>query len=254
MAFSKTNQLQKKVVLVTGATGGLGTAICKKLFEDGYCVVGSYKTEAKARAWKKIMKEEGYEIELFQANVSHFEQVEKMVNLIFDKYGLIDVLINNAAITKDGIFRTMKPKDWDEVITTNLISVFNCSRLVINGMLERGFGRIINISSVNAQSGQFGQTIYSAAKAGMHGFTKSLAMEVAAKGVTVNTISPGYIATDILLAVPQEIIETKIIPGIPVGRLGGTDEVAYLVSFLASEGASFITGAHYAINGGQHVS
>jgi acetoacetyl-CoA reductase len=251
--FSKTNQLQKRIVLVTGATGGLGTAMCKKLFEDGYCVVGSYKTENKAKAWKKLMKEEGYDIDLFKANVSNFSEVEKMVNQIFDKYGVIDVLVNNAAITKDGVFRKMEPNDWEQVISTNLISVFNCSRLVINGMIDRGFGRIINISSVNAQRGQFGQTIYAASKAGMHGFTKSLAMEVASKGVTVNTISPGYIATDIVLAIPEEIIESRIIPSIPVGRLGGTDEVAYLVSFLASDKASFITGANYAINGGQHV-
>jgi acetoacetyl-CoA reductase len=249
----KTNQLQKRVVLVTGATGGLGTAMCKKLFEDGYCVVGSYKTESKAKAWKKMMKEDGYEIELFKADVAVFEQVERLIKQIEERYGYIDVLVNNAAITKDGVFRKMDPADWEQVISTNLISVFNCTRLVINGMIDRGFGRVINISSVNAQRGQFGQTIYSAAKAGMHGFTKSLAMEVAAKGVTVNTISPGYIATDIVLAVPDEILETRIIPSIPIGRLGGTDEVAYLVSFLASERASFITGANYAINGGQHV-
>ena len=254
MPFSITNQLQKKIVLVTGATGGLGTAMCKKLFEDGYCVVGSYKTEAKAKAWKKLMKEEGYDIELFKADVSKFAEVEKLVNQVIDKYGVIDVLINNAAITKDGVFRKMEPGDWEQVISTNLISVFNCSRLVINGMIERGFGRIINISSVNAQRGQFGQTIYAASKAGMHGFTKSLAMEVASKGVTVNTISPGYIATDIVLAIPDEILEARIIPSIPIGRLGGTDEVAYLVSFLASDKASFITGANYAINGGQHVA
>jgi acetoacetyl-CoA reductase len=238
---------------VTGATGSLGTAICKKLFEDGYVVVGSYKTESKVRTWKKSMKEEGYEIEIFKADVSVYEEVANMVKAIEDQYGAIDVLVNNAAITKDRIFRNMTPNDWNAVMATNLTSVFNCSRLVINPMIERGFGRIINISSVNAQRGQFGQTIYSAAKAGMHGFTKSLAMEVASKGITVNTISPGYIETDIVLAVPQEIIEKRILPSIPVGRLGGTDEVAYLVSFLASDRASFITGANYAINGGQHV-
>lgn len=248
-----TNQLQKRVVLVTGSTGGLGTAICKKLFEDGYCVVGCYKSETKARSWLKTMQEEGYDIDLFQCDVANYGQVETLVNKVVDKYGVVDVLVNNAAITRDGVFRKMNPLDWDNVIRTNLFSVFNCSHLVINGMIERGFGRIINISSVNAQRGQVGQTIYSASKAGMHGFTKSLAMEVASKGVTVNTISPGYIATDIVLAVPEEIIESRIIPGIPVGRLGGTDEVAYLVSFLASDKASFITGANYAINGGQHV-
>ena len=253
MPVTVTNQLQKRVVLVTGATGGLGTAICKKLFEDGYCVVGSYKSEEKARIWKKNMLEEGYEVDLFKSDVAKFEEVENLVKQIEKEYGVVDVLVNNAAITRDGVFRKMNPADWDEVIQTNLFSVFNCTRLVINGMIERGFGRVINISSVNAQRGQVGQTIYSAAKAGMHGFAKSLAMEVAPKGVTVNTISPGYIATDIVMAIPDEIIQTRIIPGIPIGRLGGTDEVAYLVSFLASDKASFITGANYAINGGQHV-
>jgi acetoacetyl-CoA reductase len=253
MPVTVTNQLQKRVVLVTGATGGLGTAICKKLFEDGYCVVGSYKSEEKARIWKKNMLEEGYEVDLFKSDVAKFEEVENLVKQIEKEYGVVDVLVNNAAITRDGVFRKMNPADWDEVIQTNLFSVFNCTRLVINGMIERGFGRVINISSVNAQRGQVGQTIYSASKAGMHGFAKSLAMEVAPKGVTVNTISPGYIATDIVMAIPDEIIQTRIIPGIPIGRLGGTDEVAYLVSFLASDKASFITGANYAINGGQHV-
>jgi acetoacetyl-CoA reductase len=253
MPAALTNQLQKRVVLVTGATGGLGTAICKKLFEDGYCVVGSYKTEAKARAWQKTIQEEGYEVDLYQCNVAVYAEVEKMVKKVLDKYGVVDVLVNNAAIARDGVFRKMKPADWNEVIQTNLVSVFNCTHLVINGMIERGFGRVINISSVNAQRGQVGQTIYSASKAGMHGFAKSLAMEVASKGVTVNTISPGYIATDIVLSIPDEILQTRIIPSIPVGRLGGTDEVAYLVSFLASDKASFITGANYAINGGQHV-
>jgi acetoacetyl-CoA reductase len=199
------------------------------------------------------MEEEGYEVELYKCDVALFSDVERLVKQIEDSYGVVDVLVNNAAITRDGVFRKMKHTEWDDVIQTNLFSVFNCTRLVINGMIERGFGRVINISSVNAQRGQVGQTIYSAAKAGMHGFAKSLAMEVASKGVTVNTISPGYIATDIVMAIPDEIIQTRIIPGIPIGRLGGTDEVAYLVSFLASDKASFITGANYAINGGQHV-
>ena len=161
--------------------------------------------------------------------------------------------MNNAGITKDGRLAKMSKDDWHAVINTNLNSVFNCTRNVIEGMIERNFGRVINISSVNAQRGQFGQTNYSAAKAGMHGFTKTLAMEVAKYGITVNTISPGYIATDMVMAVPEKVRD-QIVAQIPVGRLGGTNEVATLVSFLASDATSFITGANYSINGGQHVS
>src|SRR5205807_2133042 len=167
--------------------------------------------------------------------------------------GAIDILVNNAGITRDGQFRKMSKEHWDDVINTNLNSVFNCTRHVINGMIDRNFGRVINISSVNAQRAQFGQANYSAAKAGMHGFTKTLAIEVAKKGITVNTISPGYIGTDMVMAVPEEI-RNQIVSLIPIGRLGGTSEVAHLVSFLASENASFITGANLPINGGQHVA
>ncbi|MDP1802346.1 MAG: SDR family oxidoreductase, partial [Bacteroidota bacterium] len=166
--------------------------------------------------------------------------------------GHIDTLVNNAGITRDGRLAKMKKDDWYDVINTNLNSVFNCTRQVLDGMIERNFGRIINISSVNGQRGQFGQTNYSAAKAGMHGFTKSLSMEVAKYGITVNTISPGYIGTDMVMAVPEKVL-TQIIAQVPMGRLGGTHEVAHLVSFLASEETSFITGANYSINGGQHV-
>jgi acetoacetyl-CoA reductase len=176
-----------------------------------------------------------------------------MIKEIVEKVGTIDILVNNAGITRDKTILKMTKEDWKAVIATNLDSVFNTVHQVLPAMIEQKFGRIINISSVNGQRGQIGQTNYSAAKAGMHGFTKSLAMEVATKGITVNTISPGYIGTDMVTAIPEEIIKTKILPGIPMGRLGGTDEVAYLVSFLASEKASFITGANYAINGGQHV-
>lgn len=247
------NQLKRRIVLVTGATGELGTAICKKLYEDGYWVVGNYRDSAKAKKWLRSMKEEGYEVDVVKADVTNFKQVEAMVKEVEEKVGPIDVLVNNAAITKDRVFWKMTPEDWDAVIHTNLTSVFNCTRHVIEGMIKRKFGRVINISSVNAQRGQFGQTNYSAAKAGMHGFTKSLAIEVADKGITVNTIAPGYIGTSVVKAVPEAILKDKILPSIPLGRLGGTDEVAYLVSFLASDKASFITGANYAINGGQHV-
>lgn len=247
------NQLKKRVALVTGATGGLGSAICKKLVSDGYIVVGNFRNEEKAKAWQKGMKDEGYEVEIFPGDVSDFLSVGKMIKEIEEKVGPIDILVNNAGITRDGVLRKMTKEAWDEVIASNLTSVFNTTRHVINGMIDRTYGRVINISSVNGQRGQIGQTNYSAAKAGMHGFTKSLAMEVANKGVTVNTISPGYIFTDMIKAIPDEIMQSRILPGIPMGRVGGTDEVAYLVSFLASEQASFITGANYAINGGQHV-
>ena len=242
----------KRTVLITGATGGLGTAMCKELYKDGYKVVGNYHTKEKADKWMAQMKAEGFNIELFYGDVSNYESTGKMIAEIEAKYGHIDTLVNNAGITRDGRLLNMKVEDWHAVINTNLNSVFNCTRQVIQGMIERNFGRVINISSVNGQRGQFGQTNYSAAKAGMHGFTKSLAMEVAKYGVTVNTISPGYIATDMVMAVPEKVLN-QIVAQVPMGRLGGTHEVAHLVSFLASEETSFITGANYSINGGQHV-
>jgi acetoacetyl-CoA reductase len=189
---------------------------------------------------------------MYQADVSDYDQVAAMMQRIEDDLGHIDILVNNAGITRDGSFRKMTYERWDQVMKANLYSVFNCSRNVVNRMIENGYGRIINISSVNGQRAQFGQVNYAAAKAGMHGFTKTLAIEVARKGVTVNTISPGYIATDMVMAV-DEAVRAQIVKGIPIGRLGGTEEIAHLVSFLASPEASFITGANYAINGGQHV-
>lgn len=243
---------EKRVVLVTGATGGLGTAMCKKLYDDGYIVVANYRNEEKAKEWQKHLHNDGYDINIYYADVADFDSCGQMIDKIAAEIGHVDVLVNNAGITKDGAFRKMSYENWRAVMATNLDSVFNCTRHVINHMIEKGFGRIINISSVNGQRGQFGQANYSAAKAGMHGFTKTLAMEVANKGVTVNTISPGYIGTDMVMAVKEEV-RNQIIAQIPIGRLGGTEEVAYLVSFLASEHANFITGANMSINGGQHV-
>ena len=242
----------KRIVLVTGATGGLGTAMCKKLYDDGYHVVGNYYTKSKADSWFAQMKKDGYNVELFHGDVSDFDSTAEMIKKIETGIGPIDTLVNNAGITRDMRLINMRKEDWDAVINTNLNSVFNCTRNVLQGMIDRKFGRIINISSVNGQRGQFGQTNYSAAKAGMHGFTKSLAMEVAKLGITVNTISPGYIGTDMVMAVPEKVL-TQIVAQVPMGRLGGTEEVAHLVSFLASEKSSFITGANYSINGGQHV-
>jgi acetoacetyl-CoA reductase len=246
------DQLSKSVVLVTGSTGGLGTAICKKLYDSECKVVANHRNNKKAKEWQLQMKSEGYEIDTFEGDVADFDSVKNMVAHIEAQVGPIDVLVNNAGITKDCRFSKMTKEDWENVLATNLTGVFNCTRHVINGMMDRQFGRIINISSVNAQRGQFGQTNYSAAKAGMHGFTKTLAMEVAKYGITVNTISPGYLGTDMVMAVPEKIRE-QIVAQIPVGRLGSTDEVAAVVSFLASEKTSFITGANISINGGQHV-
>ena len=242
----------KRTVLITGATGGLGTAMCKELLQDGFHVVGNYRNKKKAEEWNDLMMAQGFNVDLYEGDVTDFDAVGKMVAKIEKELGTIDTLVNNAGITRDGRFAKMTKEDWDAVISSNLTSVFNCTRHVINGMIERKFGRIINISSVNGQRGQFGQTNYSAAKAGMHGFTKTLAMEVAKLGITVNTISPGYIGTDMVMAVPEKVRE-QIVSQIPMGRLGGTDEVAHLVSFLASEKTNFITGANYSINGGQHV-
>jgi acetoacetyl-CoA reductase len=242
----------KRIVLVTGATGGLGTAMCEALHNQGYRVVANYRNQEKAEAWKKMMDAKGIPVDLAYGEVSDHESAGKMVAEIEQKIGPVDVLVNNAGITRDTAFRKMSFEQWKDVLGSNLDSVFNCSRHVINGMIDRNWGRIINISSVNGQRGQFGQANYSAAKAGMHGFTKTLAMEVARKGITVNTISPGYIGTDMVMAVKEEI-RNQIVEQIPMGRLGGTEEVAHLVCFLASDQASFITGANYSINGGQHV-
>jgi acetoacetyl-CoA reductase len=240
------------LALVTGATGGLGTEMCKKLKDDGYKVIANYRNPEKAEQWRAKMAADGYEFLMYQADVSDFESVQAMIEKVEEEVGTIDILVNNAGITRDTSFRKMSLDQWKAVISTNLDSVFNCTRNVINQMIGQSYGRVINISSVNGQRGQFGQANYSAAKAGIHGFTKTLAMEVARKGITVNTISPGYIATDMVMAVPEPVRD-KIVSAIPMGRLGGTEEIAHLVSFLASEKAAFITGANYAINGGQHV-
>lgn len=243
---------KKNIAIVTGATGGLGTHICKRLADDGYIVCANYRSPEKAKVWEEEMKKLGYNFHMYQADVCNYDEVEKMVTDIQNDLGTVDVLVNNAGITRDGAFKKMTKDHWDEVISANLTSVFNCCRNVINPMLDQGYGRIINISSVNGQRAQFGQVNYAAAKAGMHGITKTLAIESASKGVTVNTISPGYVATDMVMAVAPEI-RAQIVKGIPVGRLGGTEEIAHLVSFLSSPQAAFITGANYAINGGQHV-
>jgi acetoacetyl-CoA reductase len=195
----------------------------------------------------------GYGLKAFPCAVTDFDACRECVAAIVADLGPIEVLVNNAGITRDMTFKKMTKADWDAVIHTNLDSVFNMTKQVMEGMVERKWGRVINISSVNAQKGAFGQTNYSAAKAGMHGFTKALALEVAKKGVTVNTISPGYIGTRMVMAIPQDVLDSKILPQIPISRLGKPEEVAGLVAYLASEEAAFVTGANISINGGQHM-
>jgi acetoacetyl-CoA reductase len=235
--------------------GGLGEAICMKLAKMGYRVVTTYSSgNTKAEQWLKDMKAQGYDIYAVQADVADYDSCQKAVAKIQADVGPVDVLVNNAGITRDMTFKKMDKANWDAVMKTNLDSVFNMTKPVCDGMVDRGWGRIINVSSVNGQKGAFGQTNYSAAKAGMHGFTKALALEVARKGVTVNTISPGYIGTKMVMAIPKEILDSKIIPQIPVGRLGKPEEVAGLVAYLCSDEAAFVTGANIAINGGQHMS
>ena len=246
--------MAQRVAVVTGGMGGIGEAICMRLAKAGHKVVTTYSPgNTRADAWLKEMKGKGHEIHAFQVDVADFDACQKASAKIQSDVGPVDILVNNAGITRDASFRKMGKPDWDAVLRTNLDSVFNMTKPVCDGMVDRGWGRIINISSINGQKGAFGQTNYSAAKAGMHGFTKALALEVARKGVTVNTISPGYVGTKMVLAVPKEVLDTKIIPQIPVGRLGKPEEIAALVVYLCSEDASFMTGANLAINGGQHM-
>ncbi|MGF6271979.1 acetoacetyl-CoA reductase [Massilia sp. UYP11] len=244
-----------RVALVTGGMGGLGEAVCIKLAALGYQVVTTFSPgNTKVDAWLNAMKEQGYDFKAYACDVADYDAAQECVRQVIADVGPIDVLVNNAGITRDMTFKKMDKVNWDAVIKTNLDSVFNMTKPVCDGMVERGWGRIINISSVNGQKGAFGQTNYSAAKAGMHGFTKALALEVARKGVTVNTISPGYIGTKMVMDIPSEVLETKIIPQIPMGRLGKPEEVAGLVAYLSSDEAAFVTGANIAINGGQHMS
>jgi acetoacetyl-CoA reductase len=243
-----------RVALVTGGMGGLGEAVCIKLAALGYQVVTTYSPgNNRVQEWLGAMEQQGHRFRAYPCDVTSLESAQECVAQVEKDIGPVDVLVNNAGITRDMTFKKMDKVNWDAVIRTNLDSVFNMSKPVCDGMVERGWGRIINISSVNGQKGAFGQTNYSAAKAGMHGFTKALALEVARKGVTVNTISPGYIGTKMVMAIPGEVLESKIIPQIPMGRLGKPEEVAGLVAYLASDEAAFLTGANIAINGGQHM-
>lgn len=241
-----------RIALVTGGTGGIGTAICKRLASLGHKVATNYRNEDKARAWQERMRGDGVEVTLVQGDVSSPEDAAAMVRDVESKLGPIDILVNNAGITRDTTFHKMTAQQWQEVINTNLNSVFNVTRPVIEGMRDRRWGRIIQISSINGQKGQYGQANYAAAKAGMHGFTISLAQENAKFGITVNTVSPGYIGTDMVMAVPEEV-RNKIVAQIPTGRLGTPEEIAYAVAFFIPDEAGWITGANLSANGGQYM-
>jgi acetoacetyl-CoA reductase len=245
--------LPRRVVFVTGGMGGIGTAICRRLASRGHTIVAGCLPEYNRKEeWLHDMRSDGFKAHAAEGDVSEFESCAEMFYNVRAVVGPIDILVNNAGITRDSVFKRMTEGDWNAVINTNLNSVFNVTRQVIDGMVDRGWGRIINISSVNAIKGQFGQTNYSAAKAGMAGFSKALAQEVVKKGVTVNTVSPGYVETDMVLAIRKEIRE-QIIASIPMGRLAKPDEIAAVVAFLASEEAGYITGANISVNGGMHM-
>lgn len=244
----------QRVVLVTGGMGGLGESICAKMAAAGYRVSATYSpNNQKAQAWLADMQEKGHEVLAVCCDVSSFDSCQRAVAEVYQRFGAVDVLVNNAGITRDMTFRKMDRTSWEAVINTDLNSLFYVTKPIASRMAERGWGRIINISSINGSKGAFGQTNYAAAKAGIHGFTKSLALELARTGVTVNTVSPGYIATPMTMAVPHDVLEQRIVSQIPLGRLGRPDEVASLVAYLASDDAGFVTGANIDINGGQYM-
>jgi acetoacetyl-CoA reductase len=245
--------MSEKVAYVTGGMGGIGTSICQRLAKDGFTVVaGCGPNSPRKDRWLAEQKALGFDFLASEGNVSDWDSTKAAFDKVKAEVGEIDVLVNNAGITKDGVFRKMSVDDWKAVIDTNLNSLFFVTKQVVDGMLDRGWGRIINISSMNGQRGQFGQTNYSTAKAGMHGFTMALAQEVASKGVTVNTVSPGYIGTEMVRAIRDDVLE-KIIATIPVKRLGEPEEIAAIVSWLASGQSGFTTGANFACNGGNHM-
>jgi acetoacetyl-CoA reductase len=247
----KTKRLSVGTAVVTGGIGGIGTAICKRLCADGNQIVATYiaTDKEKAFAWKKQLENDGYQVNISECDVADFDSCRKLADQIEKKYGRVEILINAAGITSDAMLKKMDTHKWHTVINTNLDSVFNVTRNFIKGMLDNGYGRIINIASVNGQKGQFGQTNYSTAKAGMIGFTRSLALELADKGITVNCVCPGYVGTPMVDAIRKDILDT-IIKQIPVGRLATTEEIADAVAFLADSKSAYITGTELAVNGG----
>ena len=244
--------MSQKVAYVTGGMGGIGTCICHRLHRDGFKVIAGCGPSRDHAKWIGEQKALGYTFYASVGNVAEWESTVEAFKHAKEEHGPIDVLVNNAGITRDRMFLKMSREDWDAVINTNLTSMFNVTKQVVADMVERGWGRIIQISSVNGAKGQAGQTNYSAAKAGMHGFSMALALEMAAKGVTVNTVSPGYIGTDMVMAIKPEVLE-KIVATIPVKRLGTPDEIGSIVGWLAGEESGFTTGAEFAVNGGLHM-
>jgi acetoacetyl-CoA reductase len=242
-----------RIAYVTGGMGGIGTAISVRLCKEGYRVVaGCGPNSTRKEQWISDMRAQGFDVHCSIGNVADWDSTAAAFAEVRAEVGEVDILVNNAGITRDGTFLKLNRESWEAVINTNLNSLFNVTKQVIGGMVERGWGRIINISSVNGQKGQFGQTNYSTAKAGIHGFSMALAQEVAARGVTVNSVSPGYIGTDMVRAVKPEALE-KIISTIPVKRLGNPDEIASIVAWLASDESAFATGADFSVNGGLHM-
>lgn len=247
--------MKNRIALVTGGMGGIGSAICRHLIEHGATVIAGYNkggNHEAAQEWQAEQRAAGFETYICYFDITDFHSCTNLIQEIENQFGGIDILVNNAGITRDTQLSKMDLDQWQSVLRTNLDGIFNVTRNVINKMIERNYGRIINISSINGQKGQFGQANYAASKAGIHGFTKSLAQEVARKGITVNTVSPGYIETQMVMSVPPEIRE-KIIAQIPVGRFGTPEEVAQAVGFLAAESSGFITGSNLTINGGQYL-
>ncbi|MDM8349218.1 acetoacetyl-CoA reductase [Pseudomonas sp. sp1636] len=244
----------KRIALVTGGMGGIGTAISRRLYRDGFIVVvGCSAQSTRKEAWLEQQRRDGFEFHCVTGDITDWDDSVRAFAEVREQIGAVDVLVNNAGITRDTTFKRMTPDDWNAVIATNLTGLFNTTKQVVDSMVERGWGRIINISSVNGQRGQFGQTNYSAAKAGIHGFTMALAREVASKGVTVNTISPGYILTDMTAVIRADVME-KIVAGIPAGRLGQPDEIASMVAWLAGAEAGYATGADFSVNGGLNMA
>jgi len=245
----------KRLALVTGGTGGLGQAICKQLSDDGFAVVALHTPgNQRVGAWLADREREGYAFATEAVDVADFDSCAAAVARIHERHGPVSVLVNNAGITRDASFAKMTREQWQQVLRVNLDSMFNMTRPLIDDMLAAKWGRVVNISSVNGQRGAFGQANYAASKAGIHGFTKSLAVEFARKGITVNTVSPGYLRTAMVEKVPAEILEARILPQIPADRLGEPDEVAKLIGYLVSERGAFVNGANLAINGGQHMA